>query len=533
MHRRPSWTVLALFALCIVGAALRGWNLADRPVWEDESYTWSDSQGPWLPLLLGLNDRHHGPLSHILVRLAMEVSSSSQPWVLRLPAFCCGILCIPAAWWLGRAAQGPALGLAAALLVAIDPNLVDQSHQARMYSMLMLATLCALRQAWSLLDSPCPGRQRRPWCILGLLLGLLMWINFGGLAVWLGVAAAGAWAVLRDVRRQGWASGRARLIGLAWAYGTALLVAARSLWIFSLMRHSGHAAAQVAAGQAAAQVAAAAAQLQGLGMAAPVAIGLSIAGLVLLGRRAPALSALLIGTALATLSLALASRFVHAVFAPRYLTLIQPALWLGWAALPACFPAGCWRRPLRAAALTGLLVLCAWQTWQTVELIQVGRWPEWEFFRLAARWIDQRRTPGDVVLVSPRQNYRCLARYYGLTDTADERLAETVTNRSTSTATRPADMPRRLWLIVNLNTDDAFYDLPRLFCWYCPGTQAIQHEQAVIAMRKTGLAVICLEPRSVQCWGYRPEQLQLEPLPEGDRLQTSGYRKRHDVSPRL
>ncbi len=314
MNRREQFALLALLVICGVGSVLRGWNLIERPIWEDESYTWSASQGPLTSLLAGLNDRHHGPLSHLLVRSLTVLSASASPWVMRLPAFVCGVLCIPAAYWLGRTLCNAGLGLGAALLVAVDANMVDQSHQARMYSMLMLVTLITLQQATLLLRDPSPPEGKRPWLNLGLLLGLLMWINFGGIALWLGLGAAGGWTVACEAWRGQWASrGRARLQGLVWTYLAAVVVSARSLWLFSLISRGGHSRADLSAAAALTELGDGLLTLENFGPAGPWVIGLAILGLALLYRRDRSLAMLVATTGLATLAMVFCSRFVHAV----------------------------------------------------------------------------------------------------------------------------------------------------------------------------------------------------------------------------
>ncbi len=166
--KRQKFVLAAVVLVTIAGAVIRARDVVERPVWEDEAYTWKDSQIPFWRLVWWKHDPAHGPASHILVRLSMTVFGTDAAWAMRLPSLVCGILCIPAAFWLGRVIRGDGLGLAAAALVAVDPNMVDQSQQARMYTMLALVTMLALAQAVKLLRDP--AAARRPWIILGVLL---------------------------------------------------------------------------------------------------------------------------------------------------------------------------------------------------------------------------------------------------------------------------------------------------------------------------------------------------------------------------
>src|SRR4051812_30853397 len=89
--------LLLLAAITIFGASLRAWHFADRPLWEDEAYTWKDCQVPYHRLLVGKHDPMHGPLSFMAVRHSMQLFGTRDPWALRLPSLIGGILCIPAA----------------------------------------------------------------------------------------------------------------------------------------------------------------------------------------------------------------------------------------------------------------------------------------------------------------------------------------------------------------------------------------------------------------------------------------------------
>ena len=78
---RRQLAVLALVALvAAAGAILRACDVVDRPVWEDEAYTWKDSQVPLARLVWWKHDPVHGPASHLLVRLSMAVFGTDAPF---------------------------------------------------------------------------------------------------------------------------------------------------------------------------------------------------------------------------------------------------------------------------------------------------------------------------------------------------------------------------------------------------------------------------------------------------------------------
>ena len=77
----------------------------------------------------------HLLLSFIVSKAVMDLFQTKDPWALRLPSFLCGVMCIPAAFMLGREIWSVGLGLLLAVLAAVAPNMVDLSQQqARMYT---------------------------------------------------------------------------------------------------------------------------------------------------------------------------------------------------------------------------------------------------------------------------------------------------------------------------------------------------------------------------------------------------------------
>ena len=99
---RQRAVLVAVVIVTLAGAAIRLHGFLQRPIWEDEAYTWKDSQIPFWRLAWWKHDPAHGPASHILVRLSMELFGTDDVWALRLPSLVCGILCVPAAFCLGR-----------------------------------------------------------------------------------------------------------------------------------------------------------------------------------------------------------------------------------------------------------------------------------------------------------------------------------------------------------------------------------------------------------------------------------------------
>ena len=100
--------------------------------------------------------------------------------MIRLPSLLAGIFCIPLLYALGRLIHSRGLGLMAATLLAVDPNMVDQSQQARMYTLLMMGFLLCLFFAIRLLRGASYGNA----ICLGLFMALSFFANQLALAFW-------------------------------------------------------------------------------------------------------------------------------------------------------------------------------------------------------------------------------------------------------------------------------------------------------------------------------------------------------------
>ena len=296
----------------------------------------------------------------------------------------------------------------------------------------------------------------------GLLLGLLMWINFGGVALWVGVATAAVAMITADIWRGCWAErGKPRLLGFVERHFlTATIFSARQfvdLFADDLAGHPADHRAKVAARrhrsdwQCSRQLG-----RLGTGQCLGLRIGRARAGLLLSKAKLRARHAVYAATALATLGMVYGSRFVHAVFAARYRDdasagLLAVGSWRHSGLLvSAAMAANRLHRPTdrRRLARRGV-------NWNAADRL-LGQ--EWDFFRTRGGF-DQRAGARheDAVFASPDVNYRCLARYYGLWES--ERLAETIICAGKAPTERT---PPRLWMLVNVYTPPGQQDLQRV-----------------------------------------------------------------------
>ena len=123
----PGWALVAVLAIAVLALALRVYRLGEWPLADDEIYTLRDSRimdvfrGP-KPLIFFLNYHLFGPEG--LNELTMRV----------VPAVF-GVLSVPVVYWVVGRLSRPAVGVVAALLVAVHPEHVYWSQFARYYSL--------------------------------------------------------------------------------------------------------------------------------------------------------------------------------------------------------------------------------------------------------------------------------------------------------------------------------------------------------------------------------------------------------------
>jgi 4-amino-4-deoxy-L-arabinose transferase-like glycosyltransferase len=123
------------------------------------------------------------PLYAWLEAAGLALSSTRSPLATVLPSFVAGALVVVLVYLQGRLWRGPAVGLAAALLTAFNPELLHQAQQATPITVALAGMLLALWAYGQNLRAECVGWKRVGWGIAqGLGLGAaLMAVGLFGL----------------------------------------------------------------------------------------------------------------------------------------------------------------------------------------------------------------------------------------------------------------------------------------------------------------------------------------------------------------
>lgn len=139
--------LLALVAIILLALALRAYHLGTKSLWLDELNLLRSSDGHgFLFHQFGYSILDHPPAYMFILRIVM-LTLGREEWMVRLPALIASVASIPAIWALGRKLIGPAVGLMAALLLAVNPMAVAYGQEAHSYGLYCLLSILLL---WTL-----------------------------------------------------------------------------------------------------------------------------------------------------------------------------------------------------------------------------------------------------------------------------------------------------------------------------------------------------------------------------------------------
>lgn len=399
-----------LLLIIVGGAAIRLSVAAQRPVWADELLTWRDARESTLTdFALWRHSKQHTPLSYMLVRVSLDSFGHHSAWALRLPALLAGIACIPAGFLVGRAVHSRGVGMAMAALVAVDPSMINQSAQARMYTLLALFTLLAL--AWSVGLFAAPRRRPLAWCGLGALLAAATWSNYAGGMVIIGMALAAVVLFVIDVRdSQARKESIGRLIGVGIAITTVIVLCLPgSIKLLGIQPESDSNVTvdpSVVLHELYRQTKA----LIDLKAVTFIVLAVAVVGLVGLWRRSKTTAAIFTAIALVTLAMQFPFRSTHRFLMARYLLPLQPTIWIGLAMTPAITRGG-WKRLL----LGGLTCYVLVQGWRGFHLesdwhVEPARYA----LAAAIEYVAEHRGADEAILITPYPKVQRATAFYEL-----------------------------------------------------------------------------------------------------------------------
>ena len=134
--------MLGMVGLCAVAVVLR--TVTFRGLWIDEAIEVSQAKLPFLAMIARVTQSDvHPPLHHSLVWVSIRLFGTSEQAV-RLPSVIAGVALVPALFWVGRVCYDRRTGWVAAILATVAPYVIWYSQEARMYTLFMLLSACAV-----------------------------------------------------------------------------------------------------------------------------------------------------------------------------------------------------------------------------------------------------------------------------------------------------------------------------------------------------------------------------------------------------
>ena len=192
-RRTAIWTVAGVVALTVAAAALRLEGIGTW-YWVDEA------------LSVGLARHALTDIPHLLLR-----DGSPPLWYLLLHGWTAafgtsaaathslslvfGLATVPLGWVIGDRLFGRRSAWFVASLAAVSPFVTYFSRETRMYSLVVLLTLCV---SWTFVEAFVDGNRRARWWFVASLLALLYTHNWG---LYTGVACAAALVPIAFARR--------------------------------------------------------------------------------------------------------------------------------------------------------------------------------------------------------------------------------------------------------------------------------------------------------------------------------------------
>lgn len=434
--------LLGLLALVVVGAILRIGPVFSSPLWFDEADTWrsgiidprvshwNEETGLYegVPMEYGKffrweNHFETAPLTFLFARISTDIFGSTAEWAMRIPSLLAGLFCIPAAYWLGRIVRDHPLGLMTAALITFDPSQVDQSQQCRIYTVLMLLMLLTIALTIKLVREPEPkqgggaseDRWLTPvwqWVMLGALLGLLLSTTQFAVAVWVGIAASTVGLMAMGViTGQPHPKTRQVAVGVTSAFAVGCMLA--NVGIHSIiMRVFGGGEGDrphLTYGDMVREIAVSAKDLINLTSLGLVMYLFAGVGFVLLLKKCKTSFAIVVGVAVMNILMLFSFLRIHHFMDARYLSPMQPALYVGL----AMFALGLTHVLYKRIALSIIIIFLCLQAWQSVNLTQYYMQPDRYLFTKSI--IDARDAikPGETMSIYPGvacilgQYYKC------------------------------------------------------------------------------------------------------------------------------
>ena len=197
---------LVLGVITLIALTLRVIRL-NKPILYDEAFTFIQYASRSFKYIVA---SYSAPNNHIFHTLLVGITYrlfGGHPWILRLPAFTAGLLCIPATFLTARRFFSSLQSLAASVLIGVMAGFINYSVNGRGYTLVTLFALLLANFAALLVE-----RQSKPALIAYGLTGAL---GFYTIPVFLyPMAGISLWVAVTYLIEQGPWKDRLRRLGI-------------------------------------------------------------------------------------------------------------------------------------------------------------------------------------------------------------------------------------------------------------------------------------------------------------------------------
>jgi len=165
---------IPILAITLFGFALRLAFLGRQSLWYDEAFSLAVARADWPTFWAALlSDGVHPPGYYLLLRGGLALFGAGE-FGLRFPSVLAGTLAVPLTCQLGRALGSRRWGLAAGLLLSLNPFALWYAQEARMYSLLLCLSVAGGYAFWRLAVRP----DLRRWLGLAFVSALSFGIHY-------------------------------------------------------------------------------------------------------------------------------------------------------------------------------------------------------------------------------------------------------------------------------------------------------------------------------------------------------------------
>lgn len=169
--------MLALFLIVVLGVMLRTYRLVDQSIWLDEWPSVANLNAADAMTYVGLieimyPEQAHAPLYYLLQYYWARWVGSSVPMLRLLPVIL-GMSAVPLIYVLGKYLYGSAVGLVAALCLALSPQHIWHAQEIRTYELVTPIAIVSIYAMFRALRD----RNWKWWCLNALANTLLVWTH--------------------------------------------------------------------------------------------------------------------------------------------------------------------------------------------------------------------------------------------------------------------------------------------------------------------------------------------------------------------